>query len=84
MQPDIETQATQAENGWRDKDGFIGPFKPGNGPRTDPRGDFPTGPEVGEFMPNLLCNTAAGTPFNLQEHRGDRPAVFIFFRSAVW
>ena len=84
MRPALETRGTQAEKGWRDHDGFIGPIRPGTGPRSDPRGDFPTGPAVGEHMPNVRCSTAGGTSFNLQEHRDDRPAVFIFFRSAVW
>ena len=84
MQPDMETRATQVETGWQDRDGFIGPFRPGNGPRSDPRGEFPTEPAVGEPIPNVLCRTADGTPFNLHEHRGEQPAVFIFYRSAVW
>ena len=84
MRPELETRGTHAEKGWRDHDGFIGPIRPGTGPRSDPRGDFPTGPAVGEHMPSVRCSTAGGTPFNLQEHRDDRPAVFTFFRSAVW
>jgi len=84
MRPELETRGTQAENGWQDHDGFIGPIRPGRGPRSDPRGDFPTGPAVGEHIPDVRCSTTDGTSFNLQEHRGDRPAVFIFFRSAVW
>lgn len=85
--PELETRGTPADKGWQDHDGFIGPVKPGNGPRSDPRGDFPTGPIVGERLPDVLCKTADGTTFNLHEHLGDgrdRPAVFIFFRSAVW
>ncbi len=84
MQPEIETRASKAENGWRDQDGFVGPFKPGNGPRTDPRGRYPTGPDIGEQMPDVHCATEEGTPFKLHEHRGNKPTVFIFFRSAVW
>ena len=84
MQPELETRATEVENGWRDLDGFVGPFRPGNGPRSDPRGDFPTGPGVGGQMPDALCRTADNAPFHLHEHRGNRPAVFVFFRSAVW
>jgi len=84
MRPELETRATQAGEGWQDHDGFIGPFKPGTGPRSDPRGDFPTGPAVGEQMPDIRCSTADGTPFSLHEHRRDRPALFIFYRSAVW
>ena len=86
--PEMETSATQAKNGWRDLDGFVGPFKPGSGPRSDPRGDFPTGPAVGERMPDVRCHTADGAPFDLHEHLyengGNKPALFIFFRSAVW
>lgn len=84
MQPEMETRATQAGKGWRDQDGFVGPMKPGNGPRSDPRGDFPTGPDVGEQMPDVRCTTVDGTTFDLHEVLGNRPAVFIFFRSAVW
>ena len=84
MQPEMETQATQAKHGWRDQDGFIGPAKPGNGPRSDPRGAFPTGPEIGDVMPNVRCNTADQALFNLYQNRGQRPAIFIFYRSAVW
>ena len=84
MKPEMETSATQAENGWADKDGYVGPFKPGKGPRSDPRGDFPTGPAVGELMPNMVCNNRDDTLFNLHQQRAGRPAVFIFFRSAVW
>ena len=84
MQPEMETTTTQAGKGWADKDGYVGPFKPGNGPRSDPRGEFPTGPAVGEPMPNIVCNNSDGTGFNLHEHRAGRPTVFVFFRSAVW
>jgi hypothetical protein len=84
MKPEMETQATQAGKGWADKDGFVGPFKPGSGPRSDPRGEFPTGPEVGERLPDVLCKTIDSTEFDLHQDRGERPAVLIFFRSAVW
>jgi hypothetical protein len=84
MKPEMETRATQAGKGWADKDGFVGPFKPGNGPRSDPRGEFPTGPAVGEQLPDVHCISAEGGSFNLHQHRDNRPAVFIFFRSAVW
>ena len=84
MQPKLETRGEQTETGWRDHDGFIGPVQPGNGPRSDPRGDFPTGPEVGQPMPDLRCQTAEAENVDLHQHRAGRPAIFIFFRSAVW
>ena len=81
---EIETQAEQTEHGWRDADGFVGPVRPGNGPRTDPRGDFPTGPALGDTLPNFQCLDVEARPFDFHEHRGDSPAVVVFFRSAVW
>ena len=84
MKSELETRATKTDTGWQDHDGFIGPVQPGNGPRSDPRGDFQTGPDVGEALPDVRCSAADGTPFDLHAHRAGRPAVFIFYRSAVW
>jgi len=84
LQSELETRGTRTDTGWQDQDGFIGPFQPGTGPRSDPRGDFPTGPEVGAAMPDVRCSTADATPFDLHAHRAGRPAIFIFYRSAVW
>ncbi|MEM9624034.1 MAG: hypothetical protein AAF993_20510 [Pseudomonadota bacterium] len=80
----IETRAEQTEHGWRDHDGFVGPFRPGNGPRTDPSGSFPTGPATGSPMPDIKCLTLDGAAFDLHQDRAGQPALFVFFRSAVW
>jgi len=84
MAIEIETRAEQVETGWRDKDGFVGPYRPGNGPRTDPRGEFPTGPEIGSRLPDIRCLDADGQAFDLHQDRGDSAAIVIFYRSAVW
>ena len=84
MPSKVETRGTQTEHGWRDHDGFIGPIQPGVGPRSNPEGDFPTGPDVGEPMPDVRCRTADGTEIDLHAHRAGRPAAFVFYRSAVW
>lgn len=84
MKIEVETTATQTEHGWADQDGFVGPFRPGNGPRNDPRGEFPTGPAIGEPMPNMESTDSDGAPFDLHADRGGAPAIFLFFRSAVW
>lgn len=84
MAIEIETRAEETKQGWRDKDGFIGPFRPGNGPRTDPRGEFPTGPAIGQAMPDIRCSDVNGADFDLHKHRGAKPAILLFFRSAVW
>ena len=84
MQPDMETTGTQVKHGWQDKDGFVGPIQPGIGPRSDPKGEFPTGPAVNTPMPDVHSLTADGDSFDLHQHRAGKPAVFIFYRSAVW
>ena len=84
MLPEMERRGEQTEQGWRDVDGFVGPVRSGNGPRSDPRGEFPTGPAIGEALPDVRTQTADGAPFDLHADRGARPAIFIFYRSAVW
>lgn len=84
MSIEIETRSERTETGWRDRDGFVGPFQPGNGPRTDPRGDFPTGPEVGTLMPDVCCLGVGGENVELHLAGSGKPAIFVFFRSAVW
>lgn len=80
----METRGSKVDSGWRDHDGFVGPMQPGTGPRSDPKGEFPTGPEIGQQMPDVHCNTADNRPFDLHESRAGRTAIFIFYRSAVW
>ena len=53
MLPEMERRGEQTEQGWRDVDGFVGPVRAGNGPRSDPRGEFPTGPAIGAVYSNL-------------------------------
>jgi len=84
MSLEIETRAEEVDGGWRDQDGFTGPSRPGYGPRSDPSGEFPTGPETGSAMPDVRCFDSSGAPFDLHDARAGRPAIFIFFRSAVW
>jgi len=81
---EMETRGEQAGRGWRDHDGFVGPIQPGNGPRSDPRGEFPTGPEIGQLMPDVHCQTADAGAFDLHAHRGGKAAGVIVFRAAVW
>lgn len=69
---------------WADVDGFVGPFRPGVGPRSDPVGWFPTGPEIGERLPAIVARATTGGRLDVEAHRAGRPAVVVVFRSAVW
>lgn len=84
MTIELETGAVEVAEGWKDDDGFVTVFQQGSGPRANPKGDFPTGPDVGTRMPDVRCLDSFGNPFDLHEDRGRRPAIFIFQRSAVW
>jgi peroxiredoxin len=42
------------------------------------------GPKQGEAFPNIRLPDQTGTLIDLHEHRHGRPAVIVFYRSAVW
>ncbi len=82
MTIEIETRGEKTEHGWRDIDGFVGPKQPGFGPRTYPKGPFPTGPDVGDQLPVFTCQDVMGNPYSFS--RESKPTIMLFFRSAVW
>lgn len=84
MSIEVETRSEQVEDGWRDQDGFVTGFQEGEGPRANPRGEFPTGPDIGTTIPNVQCLDSFGKPFELYTAIAGQPAVFLFQRSAVW
>ena len=85
MDVELETTADPGPNQlWVDADGFAGPRKPGTGPRRNPRGAFPTGPEVGERLPDIVAPSHTGETVDLHHLRDGAPAVVVFYRSAVW
>ena len=83
MTIEIETRGEKTKHGWRDVDGFVGPMQPGFGPRTDPKGAFPTGPDIGQMLPAFYCKDVLGSPFSFTIDTG-APTIMMFFRSAVW
>jgi hypothetical protein len=77
--------AKQTDSGaWADEFGFVGPIKPGVGPRSNPVGWFPTGPEIGEPLPKVVARSHTGELVDVEKARAGRPAVVVFHRSAVW
>ena len=84
MTIELDTSGEEVEGGWRDQDGFVTYIQPGKGPRSSPRGEYSTGPDVGSPMPNVHCLDSFGQPFNLHDVSAGKPAIFIFLRSAVW
>ena len=80
-----EPYAIRHESGmWEDEHGFLGPFRPGDGPRTNPTGDFATGPDIGEPLPEIVAPSHTGELLDVHAARAGGPAVEVFYRSAVW
>lgn len=50
-------------------------------PATD---NFPTGPDVGERLPDIRLSNQLGAEIDFHARRRTGSAVVLFFRSAVW
>ncbi len=46
--------------------------------------DFPTGPDVGQKVPDFTLPDYSGEMVNFSEERGARRALILFYRSASW
>ncbi len=81
----LQTEGRQTErNTWLDHLGFRGPIQPGTHARSDPTGEFPTGPAVGESFPDIVAPDCRGQMIDVHEARAGGPLVVVFYRSAVW
>ena len=51
----------------------------------DPAGeDFPTGPGIGEPVPDFMLPDAFGNMVRFSDARGGKRALILFYRSASW
>ncbi len=46
--------------------------------------DFPSGPAIGERLPDFRLLDQWGESIDFHASRGDRKAALVFYRSAVW
>jgi hypothetical protein len=69
---------------YEDEFGFVAPLPAVAGPRVIPPEGFPTGPALGEVLPDFTLPAADGRTIRLHEDRGQSKAVVTFLRSAVW
>ena len=68
----------------RDELGFDAPAPVGHPGRLGLETGHPTGPEVGERLPDFRLPDIHGREVALHADRGSATAVVVFFRSAVW
>lgn len=45
---------------------------------------FPTGPDIGERLPDFKLPNQNGEIIDFHKHRGNRKAAVVFYRSVVW
>ena len=67
-----------------DEFGMVGPLPASDGQRQPLPEGAPTGPEVGERLPDFTLPSANGRTVSFHEDRGDSKAAVVFYRSAVW
>jgi hypothetical protein len=46
--------------------------------------EFPTGPEIGERLPEFSLLNQEGRVVDYHADRGDSKSIVVFYRSAVW
>ncbi len=68
----------------RDEFGFDAPAPLGHPGRLGLEAGHPTGPEVGERLPDFRLPDAHGSEIDFHGDRGESKAVLVFYRSAVW
>ena len=64
--------------------GFEAPAPVGHPGRANLPDGHPTGPEVGERLPDFELLDQRGRRVRFHEHRDKAKAAVVFFRSAVW
>ena len=52
--------------------------------RNPPNADFPTGPALGEALPDFVLPDQHGTATRLHEVRGDGRVFLVFIRATSW
>jgi len=67
-----------------DEFGFYSPMPLSRPARREPGPDFPTGPAVGERLPNFTLPDQYGQQIDFDSARQGRRAVVMFHRSAYW
>ena len=67
-----------------DELGFEAPAPVGYPGRTGLPAGHPTGPEVGERLPDFDLPDSTGRRVRFHEDRGNSRSAVVFYRSAVW
>lgn len=75
---------TMTDHIYHDEFGFYSPMPIDRAARREPEADFPTGPEPGERLPEIVLSDQTGATVDVAAHHGRRGSVIVFHRSAYW
>ena len=85
MQIERDTRGVElGPNQYEDAEGYIAPLPAGFGPRSNPLGEFPTGPGIGQRLPDVVALNSDGKSVDVHSDRDGKPVVLVFTRSAGW
>ncbi len=85
MQIERDTRGVElGPNQYEDAEGYIAPLPAAFGPRSNPLGEFPTGPGIGQRLPDVVALNSDGKSVDVHSDRDGKPVVLVFTRSAVW
>ena len=73
-----------SDHEYYDEFGFYSPMPLSRAARREPAADFPTGPDIGVRLPDIVLPDQHGRFVDVHAHRGDLGAVVVFHRSAYW
>ena len=76
--------ANAAHPDYVDEFGLLAPLPASDGQRQPLGEGEPTGPEIGERLPDFTLPSASGRTVSFHEDRDGERAAVVFFRSAVW
>jgi hypothetical protein len=68
----------------RDEKGFDAPAPLGHPARAGLPDGHPTGPDIGELLPDFELPNANGQTIGFHADRAGSKAALVFYRSAVW
>jgi hypothetical protein len=82
---DRDTAApSDLDHEYYDEFGFYSPMPLSRAARREPPADLPTGPAVGERLPNFTLPDQHGKQIDFDTARQSRKSIVVFHRSAYW
>jgi hypothetical protein len=80
----VMVEGRNEDSEYLDEFGFYSPMPISRGARREPDADFPTGPDLGTYLPDIVLLDQHGRRVDVHASRGPRCGIVVFHRSAYW